>query len=241
MSVSSSYMPKVRARHKFSASTCVLFWLRLRSILQRQVRWLGIVSCKRAVSQVLRYTSDIGDIENPYIHLTNVAIQKKSDDYNKIHGGKWTLSNMRLFLQGTYGHDRANRLFEDMNALIIHSLKACQNVMINDKHCFECYGYDLLIDAQLKPWLLEVNASPSLTTTTTADRVLKTALISDLLDIVMPPGLPVDVAHKGMTVDPASGNLVPIERQGEFELLYDETQDLKGNCRPTLKRLQKFQ
>jgi tubulin polyglutamylase TTLL1 len=234
-------MPKVRARHKFSASTCVLFWLRLRSILQRQVRWLGIVSCKRAVSQLLRYTSDIGDIENPYIHLTNVAIQKKSDDYNKIHGGKWTLSNMRLFLQGTYGHDRANRLFEDMNALIIHSLKACQNVMINDKHCFECYGYDLLIDAQLKPWLLEVNASPSLTTTTTADRVLKTALISDLLDIVMPPGLPVDVAHKGMTVDPASGNLVPIERQGEFELLYDETQDLKGNCRPTLKRLQKSQ
>jgi len=98
-----------------------------------------------------------------------------------------------------YGHDRANRLFEDMNALIIHSLKACQNVMINDKHCFECYGYDLLIDAQLKPWLLEVNASPSLTTTTTADRVLKTALISDLLDIVMPAGLPVDVAHKGMT------------------------------------------
>jgi len=190
---------------------------------------------------LLRYTSDIGDIENPYIHLTNVAIQKKSDDYNKIHGGKWALSNMRLFLQGTYGHERSNRLFEDMNALIIHSLKACQNVMINDKHCFECYGYDLLIDAQLKPWLLEVNASPSLTTTTTADRVLKTALISDLLDIVMPAGLPVDVAHKGMTLDPATGNLVPIERLGEFELLYDETQDLKGNCKPTLKRLQKSQ
>jgi tubulin polyglutamylase TTLL1 len=113
--------------------------------------------------------------------------------------------------------------------------------MINDKHCFECYGYDLLIDAQLKPWLLEVNASPSLTTTTTADRVLKTALISDLLDIVMPAGLPVDVAHKGMTLDPATGNLVPIERLGEFELLYDETQDLKGNCKPTLKRLQKSQ
>ena len=29
---------------------------------------------------------------------------------------------------------------------MLHSLKAVQPVIINDKHCFECYGYDLLID-----------------------------------------------------------------------------------------------
>ena len=79
------------------------------------------------------------------------------------------------------------RCFYDMDQLIIHSLKAVQPVIINDRHCFECYGYDVLIDDDLKPWLVEVNASPSLSTTTENDRMSKCNLVRDIYNVVIPP------------------------------------------------------
>ena len=54
-------------------------------------------------------------------------------------------------------------------------------VMVSDRHCYECYGYDIIVDNDLKPWLIEVNASPSLSSTTVADRIMKYRLINDII------------------------------------------------------------
>ena len=80
--------------------------------------------------------------------------------------------------------------------------------MINDRHCFELYGYDILIDSELKPWLIEVNASPSLSTTTEIDRQCKHAVISDTLDIVAP--------------GPSRGRKKGRKKLGGFSVLFDE-------------------
>lgn len=48
------------------------------------------------------------------------------------------------------------------------------------------YGYDVLIEDSLKPWLIEVNASPSLSTTTESDRILKMDVMKDVFNIVVP-------------------------------------------------------
>lgn len=47
--------------------------------------------------------------------------------------------------------------------------------------CFEVYGFDVIIDANFKPWLLEVNVSPSLSSSSPMDKYIKTLLISDSL------------------------------------------------------------
>lgn len=101
-----------------------------------------------------------------FVHLTNVAIQKFSEKYSEKHGGKWNLNSLRFYIESVFGKEIMTKCFDSINNIIIQSLKSVQSVIINDKHCFELYGYDILIDEKCKPWLIEVNASPSLTTTT---------------------------------------------------------------------------
>ena len=51
-------------------------------------------------------------------------------------------------------------------------------------NCFELLGFDILIDSKLKPWLLEVNLSPSLGLETPLDLKLKSELISSLFNLI---------------------------------------------------------
>eukprot|EP01061_Rhynchopus_euleeides_P038646 TRINITY_DN66298_c0_g1_i1.p1 TRINITY_DN66298_c0_g1~~TRINITY_DN66298_c0_g1_i1.p1 ORF type:complete len:399 (+),score=139.22 TRINITY_DN66298_c0_g1_i1:167-1363(+) len=168
------------------------------------------------------YNTDSGDLDNLFVHLTNVAVQKQGEEYNDRHGGKWNVNNLRLYLESIYGKEKCDKLFTTINFVIIHSLKACQSVITNDRHCFELYGYDLLVDSALRPWLIEVNASPSLSFTTPMDRMLKSSVVSDTLDIVVPtsaPGEP-ERYYKDHRIAPVS------ELQlGGFQVLVDEVSE----------------
>lgn len=71
-----------------------------------------------------------------FVHLTNVAIQKFSNKYSEKHGGKWSIKHLRFYLEMAYGSEKARQCFEEINNIIIMSLKSVQSVIINDKHCF---------------------------------------------------------------------------------------------------------
>lgn len=112
------------------------------------------------------------------------AIQKKSENYDPVSGGKLELQALKMYLFSQYGVERVDALFWDIQMILIRSLEAVQPVMISDKHCFELYGYDVMIDEELKPWLIEVNASPALTANTPDDYSMKFEMLNGMLDVV---------------------------------------------------------
>ncbi|XP_072206059.1 probable tubulin polyglutamylase TTLL9 isoform X4 [Excalfactoria chinensis] len=130
----------------------------------------------------MRFT--LNSIDDHYVHLTNVAVQKTAPDYDPEKGCKWMIQQLRQYLTAKHGTGLMEVLFADMDNIFIKSLQSVQKVIISDKRCFELYGYDILIDQDLKPWLLEVNASPSLAASSQEDYELKCHLLEDTLHVV---------------------------------------------------------
>lgn len=72
--------------------------------------------------------------------------------------------------------------------LMSHAYKNSRPINENLELCFEILGFDVLIDSQLKPWLLEVNFlikqvnhTPSYCTDSNFDLLVKKNLILDTL------------------------------------------------------------
>ena len=47
--------------------------------------------------------------------------------------------------------------------------------------CFELFGFDVIIDSNMKPWLLEVNSSPAMSMDGPVDWQIKPQLIKEVI------------------------------------------------------------
>jgi hypothetical protein len=51
-------------------------------------------------------------------------------------------------------------------------------------NCYEVLGFDILIDSDLKPWLIEVNITPSLACDSPLDTAIKSTVAVDTFNLV---------------------------------------------------------
>ncbi|XP_038597569.1 tubulin polyglutamylase TTLL5 isoform X2 [Tachyglossus aculeatus] len=145
----------------------------------------------------VRYDQGPKFIRNQFMHLTNYSVNKKSGDYVSCddpevedYGNKWSMSAMLRYLKQE-GRD-TSVLMAHVEDLVIKTIisaelaiaTACKAFVPHRSSCFELYGFDVLIDATLKPWLLEVNLSPSLACDSPLDLKVKASMISDMFTVV---------------------------------------------------------
>ncbi|KFP36595.1 Tubulin polyglutamylase TTLL5, partial [Chlamydotis macqueenii] len=145
----------------------------------------------------VRYDQASKNIKNQFMHLTNYSVNKKSGDYVSCddpevedYGNKWSMSAMLRYLKQE-GRDTA-ALMANVEDLIIKTVvsaelaiaTACKTFLSHRGSCFELYGFDVLIDDTLKPWLLEVNLSPSLACDAPLDLKIKASMLSDMFTLV---------------------------------------------------------
>lgn len=56
--------------------------------------------------------------------------------------------------------------------------------MPHKNNCFELLGFDILLDSDMRPWLMEVNLSPSLATESPLDLKIKSQLFLDTMNLM---------------------------------------------------------
>jgi hypothetical protein len=110
----------------------------------------------------------------------------------EMEGFKWSLAAFRRWLAKREGRAVMEQTFDRIFDLCLKTMIAAESEITPHLHsaaqyrsnCFELFGCDVILDADLCPHLLEVNVSPSLMGSSPLDKKIKGMVIADTLHIV---------------------------------------------------------
>ncbi|XP_019625758.1 PREDICTED: tubulin--tyrosine ligase-like isoform X2 [Branchiostoma belcheri] len=141
---------------------------------------------------VLRTSSDPynpGDLQDLTSHLTNHCLQEAhSANYGKYEeGNEMFFPEFNRFLETEHSTTLDSAVLPQVRTVIRHCLEAIRESISTsglDYCSFQLFGFDFMLDTQLKVWLIEVNGAPA------CARKLLPDLAAGIVDIAISPLFP---------------------------------------------------
>uniref|UniRef100_A0A3Q3VK93 Tubulin tyrosine ligase-like family, member 6 n=1 Tax=Mola mola TaxID=94237 RepID=A0A3Q3VK93_MOLML len=122
------------------------------------------------------------------MHLTNYSINKYSENFvrDRDTGSKRSWASTCCCTDKMWSdiEDSIIKTLISVHPILKHNYHTCFPSHTSGSACFEILGFDVLLDHRLRPWVLEVNHSPSFTTDSPLDREVKDALLYDTLVLI---------------------------------------------------------
>ena len=77
-------------------------------------------------------------------------------------------------------------IYAGMRDALINALQVTQDEIDYQRNAFELYGADFMITTDLKPWLIEINCSPTMSYSTSVTKRLCKAVLEDTIKGILP-------------------------------------------------------
>lgn len=138
------------------------------------------------------------------MHLTNYAVNKNSENFQQNDGeddGAGSKRSLRWFMSyvgETFGEKERRKLWLKLMGLCMKTVLMVKPTLETEYdgafprdltggqmgcRCFELLGIDVMLDAKMKPYLIEVNHLPSFTCDSPLDEDIKQRLVKQTLDL----------------------------------------------------------
>jgi hypothetical protein len=158
---------------------------------------MNVYMYQDAYVRMSSYTYDTENLEDRSIHLTNYAVQKKTEAASQFEeGNNLTLDDFQRVVREEHpdrpDFDVQRDIVEQYKRLIMETFNACKDKLnpFREKHTFEVYGFDFLVDANFKVWLLEVNTNPYIGCSSAIITRIFTGMLEGVVRMTIDPYFP---------------------------------------------------